>query len=132
VIVFHSEHLRDARLSFAQKVHVARSYALRKNSNSIWNLILEINSLRNEIAHRLEAERRRTKMLRLRELCRAKMTEELYRGIDAAGDEAVVTTAYAMCLGFLADFEHDTRALRGYIDALDTVRNPERERMSPA
>src|SRR5690348_1381835 len=54
LMLFHAEHLRDARLSFVQKVHVTRGYALRKNTNSIWYLILEINSLRNNIAHRLE------------------------------------------------------------------------------
>jgi hypothetical protein len=108
IILFHPEHLREARLTFNQKVHIARCYALRKNTNPVWNVILEINSLRNEIAHRLEGEKRRAKIARLREICRAEMDPAIDQVIDGATDEVVVTMSSAMCLGFLADFEHDT------------------------
>src|SRR5579872_5211790 len=37
--VFHPEHLEKARLSFAQKVHLARCLSLDESGNSMWDLI---------------------------------------------------------------------------------------------
>jgi len=51
--VFHREHLTQARLTFAQKILLARSLCLRKNMLGEWELIAAINALRNDLAHRL-------------------------------------------------------------------------------
>jgi hypothetical protein len=129
LIFFHPEHLNEARLTFSQKVHLARGYALRKNANPLWTLILELNSLRNEIAHRLSRERRQQKVARIREICRTEMDPDTYRWIEGSPDELAVNMACAECLGFLGAFERDTRALKEHINALDVMLNPERERM---
>ena len=59
-IFFHPEHLEDARLSFPQKVHIARSYTTDSNNAAEWRVMLALHAMRNKIAHR-----RRNKVLKI-------------------------------------------------------------------
>jgi hypothetical protein len=56
--VFHPEHLDKARLTFAQKLAIARSLSLDEDTNSMWNLIEKLNTLRNKLSHSLDGEPR--------------------------------------------------------------------------
>jgi hypothetical protein len=58
LVFFHPEHLANARLSFNQKVNLARAYCLRKNQLSMWRLVTMINTIRNQIAHSLHHPKR--------------------------------------------------------------------------
>lgn len=44
--VFHDEYLEGARLSFAQKLAIARTMSLDEHGNEMWQLIAALNSLR--------------------------------------------------------------------------------------
>lgn len=66
--VFHREHLGDARLSFHQKALLARSLCLRKNLVGEWELIAAINTLRNDLAHKLNSPERERKLAKVKEL----------------------------------------------------------------
>src|SRR5262245_32386458 len=64
--VFHPEHLEQANLRFYQKVCVARSISLDEQVNPMWELVLAVNALRNELAHSLDSPRRQPKVERLK------------------------------------------------------------------
>ena len=51
--VFHPEQLERARLSFADKVAIARSISLYGANNSMGDVVLKLNALRNRLAHSL-------------------------------------------------------------------------------
>jgi len=131
LIFFHTEHVRDARLGFNQKVQLARAIALRKNKLAPWTLILSVNAVRNEISHNLEGEKRTKKAEQLRRLYLNGISENKRERFKDAGDEVIAYFACLECVGFLGTLEHDTRALRGHVDALDAMLNPEAERIRP-
>jgi hypothetical protein len=70
VIFFHPEQLQSARLTFLQKVALARAYALRKNKDRTWDLVLAINEasicLRRFVAGDQETGNRRQRNSRVR------------------------------------------------------------------
>ena len=83
LVFFHPEHVfKEARLSFSQKVHVVRAYGLRKHDNSIWDLILAVNSVRNEIAHNLAGEKRDARRQQLRSLLMAEASGEMQAALE--------------------------------------------------
>jgi hypothetical protein len=49
--IFHADKIVEARLSFAQKIHFARSISLDEHDNSMWNLV---TALRNDFAHEFD------------------------------------------------------------------------------
>src|SRR5690349_1914719 len=48
--LLHPEYLERANLRFAQKVALARTMSLDEQENSMWELLLAVNGLRNELA----------------------------------------------------------------------------------
>jgi hypothetical protein len=130
LMLFHPEHIQKTRLEFSQKVQLARGYALRKNTNGIWALILTIGEVRNEVAHNLTEARQTKKMAELRRLYfrEAPEREEL---LKEASDEEIAYYASVFCTGFLGTLEHDSRSLRRMIDEFDVVLNPGEKRVQP-
>jgi hypothetical protein len=128
VFFFHPEQLQSARLTFFQKVALARAYALRKNKDSVWDLVLAINELRNATAHELAGEKRQRKLEEVRRLYIAGALSEATKrpGIE---DKELVEFACADCVGYLGTYEHDVRALRAHIDAFDAILNPDKDRV---
>ncbi|MCO5160079.1 MAG: hypothetical protein M9939_03015 [Mesorhizobium sp.] len=139
VIFFHPEHIfREARLTFVQKVHVVRSYGLRKHENSMWDMILAVNSVRNELAHHLESDKKVARLQKLRENFVAEATEEMrrtlekkWKSLEELPDPIIAVWSCSLCTGFLSSFEEDVISLRGILDALDEGMNPDRERVRP-
>lgn len=135
-IFFHPDHLFKGRFAFMQKVQIARSYALRKDENTIWKLILSVNEVRNEVAHNLAGDKRDKKLKLLRRLFISEATVEMrtnlekdFGKLENLSDEQVVTFSCAMCTGFLGKYEDDIIALRGMIDGLDIILNPDQIRV---
>src|SRR5262249_34301048 len=85
--VFHREHLADARLSFHQKALIARSLCLRKNRFGEWDLLNAINSLRNDLAHRLNSQEREKKLAAVKDIY-AREAGEVWEGIK--GSDALI------------------------------------------
>jgi hypothetical protein len=56
--VFHPEFIGEANLGFAQKLSIARSMSLDEHENAVWELGTKLNSLRNELAHKLDSPKR--------------------------------------------------------------------------
>jgi hypothetical protein len=124
VIFFHAEHVHDGRFRFAQKVRIARAHCLRKDRLLTWNHILAVNALRNEVAHSFEGERRGEKLERLRQSLLADAAPEVAEELRDLPAVDLVLYACAICVGFLGKYEHDLRALRRYVDALDATPDP--------
>ncbi|MBC5786392.1 hypothetical protein H8N03_25870 [Ramlibacter sp. USB13] len=124
--VFHREHLEDARLTFNQKVLIGRSLALRKNNIGEWELIAAINTLRNELAHRLNSPERERKLKRVKELYfREAAGFPAMEEVKAAPDAHVLMNACGHCAGFLLAFEEDSKMFRRMIHGMDRASNPD-------
>ena len=123
--VFHAEHLREARLTFNQKLLVARALCLRKARLGEWELLTALNKLRNEIAHKLQSGERDKKVGRVKALYfrEAPLGSELSRA-KKLPDETIILNACAHCYGFLGRFLTDSRSFRGIIHSLDRGLNP--------
>jgi hypothetical protein len=108
-----TRHLAEARFSFAQKALLARSLCLRKNKFGEWDLIAAINSLRNDLAHKLNSPDRAKKLAVVKELYfREAAGYDRIDDMKNESDAVILFNACAHCAGFLATFEADSKAFR--------------------
>ena len=121
---FHPEHMIETRIGFHDWVCIARSLCLRKNTLGEWDLILAINTLRNEIAHPRSDERRTLLINRIKEIYIRESGVSADK-IDADPDELIIINAANHCTGFLAAYEGDSKAFRQMVHTLDRSMNPE-------
>ncbi len=68
--VFHPEELDATNLTSHAKVALARSLFLDENKNSMWELLLALNTLRNEMAHAIDSPKRAHRTNRVKALYR--------------------------------------------------------------
>lgn len=124
--VFHREHLPETRLTFNQKMLLCRAFCLRKNRLGEWELVAALNTLRNDLAHRLSSEERARKVQRVKDIYFREAAG--YEGIEEVkkeDDAVVVMNACAHCEGFLRSFEADAASLRRFIHTMDRSLNPD-------
>jgi hypothetical protein len=125
--VFHIEFIGKANLRFAQKCELARSLSLDEHQNSIWELVTAYNTLRNELAHKLDSRKRQAKIDMVKalyfKLCSDRPDLENQRTLE---DKIILSFAAALCLGFLSTFEREARRFRSWVDQLDPIVNPHR------
>lgn len=55
-------YVADARLSFSQKLSLVRALNLHHPAEPIWNALAALNTLRNDLAHRLTSDQREKKV----------------------------------------------------------------------
>lgn len=125
--VFHPEFLEAANLRFAQKVSVARSISLDENNNDMWQLVVTLNTLRNELAHSLTSSKRAAKTEAVIELY-FRLADDIPKSEELRGqpEHIVISYAIAFFLGFLSSFQAEIDRFRERIDALDQAVNPHR------
>jgi hypothetical protein len=122
--VFHREHLAQARLSFAQKALLARSFCLRKDKLGEWDLVAAINSLRNDLSHRLNSPDRARKLAVVKELYfREAAGFDRIDDVKKESDAVILFNACAHCAGFLATFEADSKSFRRMVHGFDRGMN---------
>lgn len=121
--VHHSNHIPD-RLNFAQLVSLARSMSLDEADNSMWNLILAVNALRNKVAHSLESQERQKAYKRLKVTYHAEIDD----GSPPEDEEShhLALMAMAHCLGFLQSFESEIDRFKEWLGTMDKIVNPHR------
>jgi hypothetical protein len=124
--VFHPEHLEKARLSFAQKVAVARCLSLDQSGNSVWELIEKLNSLRNKLSHSLDGEPRAKAMEALKVAytreCGGKLEE------DELDERVWLGGVLSLSLGFVHAFEQEVERFKGYVAIMDRAINHHRHK----
>jgi hypothetical protein len=114
-IFFHPEYLRQGRLTFTEKLRIARSFTLDKDKIDVWDRIIEVNGLRNEIAHSLKGEKRHEKMARLRQNFLAGTHSSIAEAYADAPDGSILILACSECAGFLNQYEDDLKGLRRHL-----------------
>jgi hypothetical protein len=127
--LFYPEHLTDARLTFNQKALLCRALCLRKNQKGEWELISSLNSLRNELAHKLRSPEREKRLQRVKQIFFREIAE--FNNIEAVkkqSDSNIIMAACAECAGFLASFEGDSKEFRKIIYTIDEELNPDSPR----
>ena len=124
--VFHREHLEEARLTFAQKMQLARALCLRKNALGEWDLIAAINALRNNLAHQLKSPDRAKRLTKVKDLYfREAAGFERIEEIKNESDAVVLFNACGHSAGFLSTFLSDSRGFRQMVHAMDRQMNPD-------
>jgi len=94
-----------------------------------WQLISFINSLRNELAHKLNSPNREKKLHQLKEVFFKEAAGfEKIDEIKKQSDPNIVLAACAECAGFLATFESDSKAYRNMIYSIDEQMHPDMPR----
>jgi hypothetical protein len=125
--VFHPEHLKSAKLSFNQKLHLARSVSLDEHSNKMWDLAKAINSLRNVLSHSLMPEIRQKKIQQVIDIYLKLLDNDEIAAHDRIeSEEVILMWATSFFLGFLSTFEQEIDRFKYLVNTLDRVVNPHR------
>ncbi len=101
--VLNPEFIESARLQFHQKVKLCRAASANEKDNSMWALIDALNSLRNQLSHSLDAEKKQKKLQTIRELYDREFPDGNPDEIeDMNPDSALCMLALSGCLGFVS------------------------------
>src|ERR1700751_4473412 len=127
LIFFHPDYILDARMNFLRKVEIVRAYALREDEMSVWDLMLAIAELRNQVAHNLEPKKREPRMKKVRRLFLSEGSAEAAKVHNDTPDDVLVILAAGLCTAFLGEYEKDLAKLRTWIDGATAhfPRNPD-------
>jgi hypothetical protein len=122
---FHRQHITEARLSFYNKMMLARAFCLRHDNVGEWELLAAINSLRNELAHNLQSPKREHKIGRVKELYfREGAGYGNLEEVKQQSDAIVLMFACAHCRGVLHSFEMEARSFRRMVHEIDRAQYP--------
>ena len=125
--VFHPEQLADGRLTFVQRVAIARSMSLDEHENTMWDLILAINALRNDLAHSLDSPKRSNTLARVRELYFRECADIPNIQRDRLReDQHIMALAIALSFGFLGGFQNEVDRFKEWVSMLDHMVNRHR------
>lgn len=118
--VHHSDFMNKAKLTFYQKLNIARSMSLNEQENSMWVLIEKINTLRNDFSHRLESDKRESKIQVIISLYKTEMKSTDFEH-DWENEDLPTFLAFviSLCLGFLTAFEAEVKRFKRFVDILD-------------
>lgn len=126
--VWNAQYIDRARLSFAQKIALARAMSMDESENSMWDLIEKLNTLRNKLAHSLEGEPRAKSMIALRNAFKREVTNPDREEIN--DDRVLLAGVISMCLGFVHALEQEVERFRRYVNLMDRAMNPHRYRIA--
>jgi len=122
--VHHSDFINKAKLSFYQKLNVARAMSLTEQNNSMWTLIEKINTLRNDFSHRLESDKREEKINLIISLYKSEMKGSEFEH-DWENEDLPTFLAFviSLCLGFLAGFESEVERFQRVVAIMNKSMN---------
>lgn len=112
-IFAHPKHLRDARLSFYQKVCITRAYTPLSHERPEWPMMILFNSIRNKIAHRSRHDVLLVDMREIRSLVQGVASEPYQSELETAEHKDIMIYAAALCSGFLSMMEEQLAAYKG-------------------
>lgn len=127
--VFHPKYLNAANLRFAQKLHIARSLSLDEHNNEMWNIAIKLNTLRNELAHVLDSEKRAQKIQAVIDSYFAEVDNEEHLAIVRDQEEHIILAfAASFFIGFLGTFKEEVQRYREVVNGIDMIMNPHRHK----
>ena len=114
--VHHPDFMKNANLSFYQKLNVARSMSLNEQDNLIWLIIEKLNTLRNDFAHRLNSEKREEKIKLIVSLYKSEMKDsEFVSDWENEDRPTFLSLVISFCLGFLSSFEAEVERFKSVV-----------------
>jgi len=91
----------------------------------MWQLAIAINSLRNELAHSLQSEKRQRKTKALIELY-SKHNKDHFELHKNEPEHVILLWAVTLLMGFLGAFEEEGDRFRSLVNEMDLIVNPHR------
>ena len=118
--IYHPDKLKNANLSFYQKIHIAKSMSIAQENNTMWQLIEKLNSLRNDFAHNLTSDKRNHKIQDIRKLYEDEVKGSAFENDWYSNDLATfISLIVSFCLGFLTSFEVEVEKKRSLMKILN-------------
>jgi hypothetical protein len=114
--MFHPEHLKEARLTFHAKGHLAWAMSLNQDKDTLWYLLWTVNELRNKIAHKLDSDEIEGKMKYVRTSYIRYLSPQQAKHAETLSDPHIAEAACQLCAGFLSTLMEDAKSRRGTID----------------
>jgi hypothetical protein len=109
----NSKYLEETRLSFLDKVNIARALTPESHEHPEWQVIIVLNGLRNEVAHHGQTDKRDRKLRELRATMLSPVRPKLINEIKEADDIKIVSYAAAMGTDYLLHLMDEIRVARG-------------------
>ncbi|WP_339911462.1 hypothetical protein [Symmachiella dynata] len=103
-ITGHQALISDARLSFHQKRLLVQAHSGVRSSDASWQIIQILNTLRNEIGHKLQAERSSDLIDRIRHLLRNRDSQSYLLIPNPNDDVELISHVVSFLIGFLGAF----------------------------
>ena len=107
----HPQYLDSVRLSFHQLANIVRAAVPQRSDDPAWQLIFKLNSLRNDLAHKLESD---TRQSRITELINLDLQVQPTPGMtyDKSGDSSLseaerLRQTIVDCMEFLLSLSFD-------------------------
>ncbi len=124
IFLLHGKHLGSARLQFHQKLSLCKGISTSDSDNNMWNVIKQLNNLRNALSHSLAVERRQKALNSLQSIYDQEFKELEMNQFDNVDPEVqLCLTAITGCLGYLHSFLEEVKRLKQIIIDLDKVMN---------
>jgi len=121
--VLHGEHIDNAKLQFHQKMEICKSISLSDNKNNMWNILKQINVVRNALSHSLNENRRSKAIQSLRSIYDQEF-DPVTRDIVGMSEEAALCmVAISGILGYLHSFLEEVRRFEEIIKGIDKIMN---------
>jgi hypothetical protein len=111
-IFAHPKYLQEARLSFSQKVCIARAYTPETHDRVDWQVMVLFNQIRNKIAHRKRDAVLLLDVSKIRKLVEG-VSKKASADMKLAEGKDVMVYAAALCSGYLAIMEEQLAVYRG-------------------
>lgn len=112
-VFFHPEDVERARLGFHQKIYIARAFVELGRDRPEWLVILELNAVRNKIAHRSNRVGMTIKLQKLRDTLQRFGTDAFKGDIKKAIAADLVANAALVCSGYLLHLTDELKRLQG-------------------
>ncbi len=104
--VFNQQYIDDSKLSFYQKTKIAQAICKKSSDVIFWDVILLLNTMRNDTAHTIENAKRNAQLVKLGEL----MAEDV-KDYEVLSDVEKIIFTSAPVIGFLNAFLEDLKQL---------------------
>lgn len=129
--MLHGDLVEGARLQVHQKIALCRAMSTSDHNNKMWDLVSNLNTVRNALAHSLSQDRRSTAIQRLRTVYERELgnARDTVKGIpvgiekDIPPDTALCLYAVAAVLGYLHAHLAEVRRLKTMVLKLDKAMN---------
>ena len=122
-ILPNPQYIKNQNFMFYKKVLLARAMSWDKHKIKMWDLILTVNSLRNELSHYLESKKLDNKIKNVvQKFKETDPTHPLLKNYKSKNFEDQLKVMIMYLAGFLNSYLDDAKAYHKTVDTLYTTR----------